>query len=786
MLQAIRKTNPYFILAVIILFHLVATFIWLKIDKSYLKLDAWGHYRYSLKAYDFLKGIRYFKFSLSSVEPQKWHGILVGFSTAFLYFIFGNSQDTAIMINSAIFLTILVLSTYGIAKRIFDIRAGLLAAFIVTSYPIIYNNLSIYMLDLPLSSMVALSLYFFIASDNFCDRKNSLLFGLSFGLGLLIKFNYIAFIIGPLFLGLYHAITQKSGLSKNTLRNIVYLIIMTVFLCTIFYIAKSKDMLQRIYDTSNFGIFKNYSPTFLVFLYWRFSWILKSIEILISQGISFLFLIAFIIGFSFFIKLALKEQWKLYLALIVPLFMQIFLFSIPPDCLIRYSMPFLSLIAIITSIGLLGIENKTLKTAFIFLLICLGIIQFFAVCYGIPILPEKIRYSLIKKPYDFDLVIFQQNIGVPPFLEDKSSHPSIADWKSTEVLNAIRNSNISNERVKVLSLSNIPELFEAMDYQILINRKLIDTIPATSITMERFYGKRHAPLDEICINADYIIISNNIDSIWEMVLNSEPKWKERIEKAREIFHQNINHFKLIETLRMPDGSEVSLYKNIYKVELIKSQGIQLGDIELLFDSGRIRIFYKGIEITKGLGLYVSLLSLQHWRDSMEATWKVEKLSNAKLIAKGRWMFIPVEQIWEIELKEGNLIDWHVKTDVQDIIKIETEDFKLMLSDNYKSWFVSDGTKGLFSNVFEESQWKRFWAGNIENKVGVPEINTRNFSLPSVIFYAYKYSPGYIASIENSDRLFDGRVIGCFKKNALTKNIYSPGNSEYFSAQISIK
>jgi len=453
----------------------------------------------------------------------------------------------------------------------------------------------------------------------------------------------------------------------------------------------------------------------------------------------------------------------------------------------RYSMPIFPTMAVITSVGLLSIKNKTFKMSFIILLILLSIIQFFAVSFGLPILPKQIKLPIIlNKRYDFNLVLFQQEMSVPPFLRDKNSHPSTADWQSTQVLNAIMNYNIPGERVKVLLLSNIPELFEAMDYKILINRKLIDIMPATSITMEKFYEKRLAPLDMICTTADYIIISNNTGSVWEDFLNSDPEWKEKIERARTVFYQNINRFKLIDTINLPEGSDLFIYKNIYKAELIKSQGIQQGNIRLFFDSGRLRIFYKEIEITKGLGLYTSFLSLQHWRDSMEASWEVKKLSSTKLTVKGRWMFIPVAQTWEIELKENNIIIWQVKTDIQDIIKIEIEDFKLMLSDNYKSWFASCGEKGAFPVIFEESNWKQAWVGDIKNKVGVHEVNMRNYAFPVVMFSAFEYSPGYTASIENSDRLFDGRVIGCFKKNTLLKNSFSSGDHEYFSAQIIIE
>ena len=785
-LTVIKRISSSLILAVIILFNIVNTFIWLKIDKSYLKLDAWGHYRYSLEVFEFLKGI-FHNIPLGSIEPMKWHGFLVGFTSAPFYFIFGSAQDTAIMINSAIFFTILILATYGIAKKLLNKQAGILAAFILSAYPIIFNNLRIYMLDLPLTSMVALSLYFLVICEDFNSRKKSLLFGLSFGMGLLVKFNYIAFIIGPLVFILYQVFKESPTLSNVKLKNIIYLTIVAACLFVAFYILRSRDMFNRIYEISNFGLFQIYRPAFSEFLTWRILWLLKYLELFIRQGLSFLFFIVLLIGFMIFnIKITPKDKWLLYLVVIVPLFAQIFLFLIPAECMLRYNMPFLPALAIISSAGLSSIKNKIFKIFFLSVIILAGMIQFFAISYGIPLLPKKIEFSAIKRPYDFNLTLFQQNIGVPPFLNDKSSHPSSADWKSTQVLDAIIKSNVSKERVKVLSLSNIPEIFEAMEYQVLKKRWLIDLMPATSIMMERFYEKRHAPLDMLCITSDYIIISNNTDSVWEMVFSSDSAWKEKIENARKTFYENIGRFKLIETFNLPDGSNLFIYKNIYKSELIKYQGIQQADIKLLFDNGRLRIFYKGSEITKGLGLYVSLFALQHWRDSMEATWQVQKISDTKLTAKGRWMFIPITQAWEIELKEGKFIDWHVRMEAKDMIKIEIENFKLMLSDNYKSWFVSSGEKGAFPDTFEESLWKKSWTGNIKNHIGVNAVKTGFISLPKVIFYGFECSPEYTASIENSDQLFNGRVIGVFKKNEPPKNNFNPGQYKYFSAKILIE
>lgn len=781
--KILKRFGPSLALAVIILFHIINTFIWLKIDKSYLKLDAWGHYRYSLEVFEFLKGL-FRGAPLASIEPMKWHGFLVGFTTAPLYFIFGQAQDTAVMISSVIFLTIAVLATYGIAKKLLNKQAGLLAAFILTVYPLFFNNLRIYMLDLALTGMVALSLYLLIACDNFSNTKKSLLLGLSLGLGFLVKFNYAAFIIGPLMLTAYRAFIKRTGPFRDARRNFLYLTALTMLLILGFYLARATDMLNRITQASYLDMLKGRDFSHLASL--KTSWLLKYAEIFIGEGMSFFLFLAFIAGLIFFIRLKLRNRWIIYLAALIPLFIQILFFLIPPECMVRYCLPLLPMTAIISAVGISSIKNPNFKKIIIALLIPLSLVQFFAVSYGLPQLPDKIIIAWRHKSGDFNIILFRQDMAVPPFLHDKTSHPSSADWKSSRVLNAIRRTNTAGERIRVVSLSNIPEIFEAMEYQIFINRELIDLVPASSITAEGFYESRTIPLDKICLTANYIIISDNAGSAWEDIFSQDRLWRTKIERARDAFHGNIANYKLIGVERLPDQSLLSIYKNIAPGISRGSCEIRNSDIRFLFDNGRGRIFYKNTEITKGLGLYTSLFSLQHWRDSMEAGWDVKKLSATKIIAEGRWMFIPVSQVWKIELKNNNIINWQVEIRAQDTIKIEAEDFKLMLRDEYKEWFITDGEHGVFPDYFEKNLWQKLWVGGIDNQPGTGAVRLKGAYLPKVKFRVYRNPDRSLSSVENSDQLFDGRVIGCFKNNPAPENLFPAGSYQYFSAEITVE
>lgn len=120
---------------------------------------------------------------------------LVYWVTFPFYAVFGVEQWVAVFSN-VVFLSILVFATYGIGKMLWSRLVGVLAALFVVTTPLFVTMFREYMLDAPLSAMVALALYLLIRSDNFAGRRASLLLGVACGLGLLTKWTF------PLSLGL--------------------------------------------------------------------------------------------------------------------------------------------------------------------------------------------------------------------------------------------------------------------------------------------------------------------------------------------------------------------------------------------------------------------------------------------------------------------------------------------------------------------------------------------------------------------------------------------------------
>jgi len=179
----------------LVVFHWVNNWFYFQANMTLLGWDPTSHlgktiiYHNVLKEIDIRSLFRAFTWPWNR-PPLPW------LPAVLLYRLFGVSTDVALMSNS-FYIVVLLFSVYGIGKRLYGPGVGLLSAFLVSTYPLLFNLSRTLYPDFPLTAMVALNIYFLLRVDRFRDRLNSLLFGLTFGLGLLTKWQFLAFVVGP-------------------------------------------------------------------------------------------------------------------------------------------------------------------------------------------------------------------------------------------------------------------------------------------------------------------------------------------------------------------------------------------------------------------------------------------------------------------------------------------------------------------------------------------------------------------------------------------------------------
>ena len=184
------------LLGILIVAQLAVNWAWLRTNVVLLGWDRPRHLIESLVYNDILGQLSlrslFEGWVHSGYYPPLFHWAMVSF-----YGLFGVSMDVAAAVNS-MFLILLVVAAYGIGSRIGGKVVGLLSAFITSTSPMIFGMSRYTYIEFSLTAMVALSIWLMLLSQEFSNKRYSLLFGLSAGLGLLTKWTFSLFVFPAL------------------------------------------------------------------------------------------------------------------------------------------------------------------------------------------------------------------------------------------------------------------------------------------------------------------------------------------------------------------------------------------------------------------------------------------------------------------------------------------------------------------------------------------------------------------------------------------------------------
>ena len=222
----------------------------------------------------------------------------------------------------------------------------------------------------------------------------------------------------------------------------------------------------------------------------------------------------------------------------------------------------------------------------------------------------------------------------------------------------------------------------------------------------------------------------------------------------------------------------------YLLDVSKRQGMAIIDnfpLTVVFQKGKLLIFWHGIELTKNLCGYTSLFSIGSWQDSTQAQWKVTHTGN-KITATGTWFKIPVIQTWKIEVGKNNIM-WQINLEVTEPFRIDHETINLMLSENFTNWQMYN-KKDQFPSEFSSDFWSRSIQDTEKPSISLFSLNSQQGYLPKISFLLDSPSNNFIGVVANTDRFYRARVIQYERKRKET--LYLPDKDYHFRGTIKIE
>lgn len=361
--KTIKISNSVLIFTVIAVWYAVTNFLWWKINTP------------NFPCYD--SAAVHFLYIFST---NKSNNPLIIWIFDFLLSVFGNKNvDMITVCVNYIFFLIPLYFIYKIGKEIDTKEAGNIAMILFSLVPAVYGlSRQFGHKDYHLIAAMTVNIYCLIKTNNFQDKKWSIMYGVSLGIGLLIKDTILIYLLPTFLWAIFVALKEKFEIKKTV--NILISLLGGSLIAG--WICYQPDAIKKvIFDpiTLVAPIFSTESVRIMTMgLY----------EELLSPPLFFVF----ILGLFYFIKEYHNKNKSLFLLwIIIP---WLIIFMMPHYKLTEYFTGFIPAIVLVCSIFLTHIKRNNIKKMLLVFLIAIGVVQYINFSYYPMDLFSKMRIKI--------------------------------------------------------------------------------------------------------------------------------------------------------------------------------------------------------------------------------------------------------------------------------------------------------------------------------------------------------------------------------------------------------
>jgi Dolichyl-phosphate-mannose-protein mannosyltransferase len=307
------------------------------------------------------------------------------------YAIFGTDDEWAAVLSQSVFLTVLAFSTYGLGRRLWSRRVGLLSAFFVVMSPMVISQFKDFMTDVPLVAMTACALYMLVRCEAFSARGASVAFGVACGFGLLTKWVFAFVFVLPVAYALVAAVRWTlTSRSWSRVVNLGGAAAATALIAGPWYASNFDDLraeAERTRFSGTAAVIEGdppvVSPASVLWYAWN----------LLSNQLYLLPFLLFVCGVVLLFRRPGAARRNVYPVLLIASCYVSFTLLENKDA--RYSEPMLVGVAVVATYWLDTLRPRLRRVA-VGAVIAYGAVLFYATSFGVGLLPQDAYVHLGK------------------------------------------------------------------------------------------------------------------------------------------------------------------------------------------------------------------------------------------------------------------------------------------------------------------------------------------------------------------------------------------------------
>jgi len=457
------------------------------------------------------------------------------------YLLFSRSADVAVLGSGALWLGLLLSATYGIGREVYNRKSGLLAALIISLYPIIIALERDFWLDLQLTAAVALALWALLWVKDFDNRKRAIVLGLTLGFGTWIKWPFSFFVFAS-FLAVIFQVWQHGGWSRKRFTSLGLCLGIAGIMAGCQYLTNFLFLPSEFYNLNSISrLVTSLAQAANHPAWYTRQGIVYNFTALVNHQATLFFTLLFLFSLPAFYKRDVRGRLVLSIAILVPYILATLL----PVKEQRITVPYLPTIAVFTAVGLAKIRWKILQTVVILLVLGVGLFQWWVISWGVPSLPDHIYWG---NSWIYFAIFDQHHVRSP-----RDFTLQQGDWKAEELLDAI----LQDASINDISLpTDVPLIANTPAYNAntLNYFSVLHEADVEFISVWNWMGE---PISLETHPYSYLVLRSG--QYLEMIEGWD---KEEVQRAEQFLADHRESFILIYKAPLPDGAEIQLFRRI--------------------------------------------------------------------------------------------------------------------------------------------------------------------------------------------------------------------------------
>jgi 4-amino-4-deoxy-L-arabinose transferase-like glycosyltransferase len=351
----LEKLRPHVSRILLVFIFIVlssSTVVWTISDRTPPPWDPADHISAAYDYYSLLARLDLRGFAREIFAASHYYAPMVHLTGAIVFLAFGASRVTGIAVN-LISLACLMWALSDMARRLYgqtqddrdsaphppvsspQLALTVLPALVCACYHFNAWLMHDAFLDFPLTATVAVSFALLIRAGDFKDRRAAVLFGISVGIGLLVKQTFAFFFVLPAF---YIALRVFFGRDRRALLNLALAVAAGGAIAALWYIPHLRDVIAVYDQNRHAAIDEGEAPLFSFESNFFYVHALISLQMQLPLGLLFLG------GVLYSLVRCRKESVLLYLWLISG----IGIFALVANKDVRYTVPVLPAAALLS------------------------------------------------------------------------------------------------------------------------------------------------------------------------------------------------------------------------------------------------------------------------------------------------------------------------------------------------------------------------------------------------------------------------------------------------------